>query len=254
MLNTIIIEDEKPAMELLVKKLERLSDVKIVARLSTVKDSIEYFMNYRKADVIFSDVQLSDGLAFEIFSQTGVQIPVIFTTGFNDFMMMAFENNGIDYLLKPVDDADLAKALAKFHRLQSHFSSPFTTGPVENLMKFIGGRRKTRLLVKKGTENIALRLEDITLFYTENKVTYVVDMYNKKYLSDKTLTELEEELDSNIFFRANRQYIININYVKGFKPFEKVKVQVDISIPEFKHSIIVSQETAPAFRKWMYEA
>jgi DNA-binding LytR/AlgR family response regulator len=254
MLNTIIIEDEKPAMELLERKLEKLSQVKVLARLSTVKDSLEYFMNYRKADVIFSDVQLSDGLAFEIFSQTGVQIPVIFITGYNDFMMMAFENNGIDYLLKPVDDTDLAKAIAKFRNLQSHFSHSLGNTPVDNLMKFIGGRKKTRLLVKKGTENIALRLEDVILFYTENKVTYVVDRFNKKYLSDKTLTELEEELDTNFFFRANRQYIININYVKGFKPFEKVKVQVDITIPESKHFIIVSQETAPAFRKWMYEA
>ena len=85
-------------------------------------------------------------------------------------------------------------------------------------------------------------------------MTYVIDRYSKKYVSDKILSELEEELDQHIFFRVNRQYIININYVKGFKSFEKVKVLIDIAIPELKHSIIVSQETAPAFRKWMHDA
>ncbi len=83
---------------------------------------------------------------------------------------------------------------------------------------------------------------------------YVLDRFSKKYISDKTLTELEEELDENTFFRANRQYIININYIRGFKPFEKVKLSVDLNIPEINHSITISQETAPAFRKWMFEA
>ena len=128
------------------------------------------------------------------------------------------------------------------------------SAPVENLVKFINSRKKTRLLVKKGMENIALKLEDITLFYTENKVVYVIDRFSKKYISDKTLIELEEELDENTFFRANRQYIININYIKGFKPFEKVKLTVDLNIPEINHSITISQETAPAFRKWMFDA
>jgi len=255
MINIIIIEDEKPAMELMVKKLSAVSaEVNVLARLSTVKESIEYFMIRREADLIFSDVQLPDGLAFDIFSQAVVQIPVVFITAYDNFIMAALENNGIDYLLKPVELSDLTKALLKYKKLQSHFSNSAINRPVENLVKFINGRKKTRLLVKKGVENIALRLEDIILFYTENKVTYVIDRFSKKYLSDKTLTELDEELDTAIFFRANRQYIININFVKGFKPFEKVKVLVDITVPELKHCIIISQETAPAFRKWMYDA
>lgn len=253
MLNTIIIEDERPAMETLVKKLSEVStDVRIKAKLSTVKESIEYLTKEADADLIFSDVQLSDGLSFDIFSQTGVQIPVIFITGYDEFMMMAFENNGIDYLLKPVEKEDLDKALTKYKMLQKHFSLNNT--PIENLVKFINGRKKNRLVVRKGMENIALRLEDIVLFYTENKIVYVIDKFAKKYLADKNLGDLEEELDDDLFFRANRQYIININYVKGFKSYEKVKLQVDLTIPEINHCIIISQETAPAFRKWMYEA
>ena len=103
-------------------------------------------------------MQLADGLSFDIFRQTGVQSPVIFITGYDDYMMMAFENNGIDYLLKPVDTCDLEKALLKYNKLQEHFSNTNAIVPVENLLKFVSQRKKTRLLVKKGLENIALRL------------------------------------------------------------------------------------------------
>ncbi len=114
-------------------------------------------------------------------------------------------------------------------------------------------RKKTRLLVQKGVESILLRMEDIILFYTENKVVYVIDRFEKKYLIYSTLSELENELNTSLFFRANRQYIININFIKSFRAYEKVKIKVDM-YPESKHWIIVSQETAPFFRKWMHEA
>ena len=255
MLNAIIIEDEKPAMETLVKTLSQVSTpVNITARLGSIKESINYLSGQPEADIIFSDVQLTDGLSFDIFSHTGVQIPVIFITGYDEYMMMAFENNGIDYLLKPVDKTDLEKALLKYNRLQEHFSHTTAQLPVENLARFINHRQKTRLLVKKGLENIALKLEEVVLIYTQSKLVYVMDCTAKKYIIDKTLSELENELDGNVFFRVNRQYIVNINYVKSFKSFEKVKLLLDISIPEINHSIVISQETAPAFRKWMHDA
>ena len=115
-------------------------------------------------------------------------------------------------------------------------------------------KRKTRLLVQKGLENILLKLEDIVLFYTENKVVYVVDRFEKKYLTDSNLLELEEELDPVVFFRANRQYIINLSFIKSFRAYEKVKIKVDLNLSELNHCIIVSQETAPHFRRWIYEA
>ncbi|CAN5206846.1 LytTR family DNA-binding domain-containing protein [soil metagenome] len=253
MVSAILIEDEKPAMELLARLLEEASvEVTVVKKLYSIKESINYLSSHHEADLIFSDVQLGDGLSFEIFQQTGVKTPVVFTTGFDEFMLMAFENNGIDYLLKPVSKTDLDKAILKFQHLKTHFTGSVI--PLDNLSKFLEGKKKTRLLVKRGMENIALRLEDIILFYTENKVVYVIDRCSKKYIADKTLTELEDELDKNTFFRANRQYIVNINYIRCFKPFEKVKLSVDLSIPEVNHSITISQENAPAFRKWMIEA
>lgn len=115
-------------------------------------------------------------------------------------------------------------------------------------------RRRSRLLLRKGLENIPVKLEDIALFYTENKIVYALDRLGKKYVADKKLSELETELNTDLFFRANRQYIIGLNFIKGFKPFEKVKLQVDLTVSEAQHLVIISQETAPAFRKWMSEA
>jgi DNA-binding LytR/AlgR family response regulator len=251
MLNTIIIEDEKSASQNLIKSLANIdADVNIIAQLSSVRESIDYFSNHREADLIFCDVQLEDGLSFEIFSKVEIRTPVIFITGYDQFVMNAFEYNGIDYLLKPVCDDELKKAITKYRRLEKHFGNQPS---INNLVQYVS-RKRTRLIVKKGLENISLRLDDIVLFYTENKIVYVVEKWGKKYIVDKNLGELEDELDTAIFFRANRQFIININYIKGFKSYEKVKLQLDLINPELNYSIIVSQETAPAFRKWMHEA
>jgi len=117
-------------------------------------------------------------------------------------------------------------------------------------------KKRTRLIVKKGIENIFMLLDNIVLFYTENKIVYVIDQSGKKYIVEGTLSSLEDELDNNIFFRANRQYIVNISYVKSFRTYERVKLRVEMHPfgPDDQHFIIISQETAPAFRKWIYAA
>jgi DNA-binding LytR/AlgR family response regulator len=253
MLKTVIIEDERPAREMLMQTLSKVSpDSKVISCITTVKEGLAFFNDPTEADIIFSDVQLPDGLSFEIFRHTRIMAPVIFITGYDDFMLNAFEYNGIDYLLKPVDETELAKALAKFRMLEKHFNEQLN--PVNKLLNYVNNRRKTRLVVRKGLENISLKLEDVVLFYTENKIVYVTDNTGRKYLTDKNLGDLELELDENMFFRANRQYIVNINYIRGFKAYEKVKLQVDLTLPDINHFIVISQETAPQFRRWMYEA
>jgi len=252
MLKAIIIEDEKAVLENLAGILAEIAvDLQVIARLTSVKESIDYLSNAPDADLIFSDVQLGDGLSFEIFNQSGAKIPVIFITGYDEFMLNAFEYNGIDYLLKPVDKESLRKALNKYRMLEKHFGNE---NSINDLLQYIRNHKKKRIIVKKGMENISLRLDDVVLFYTENKIVYVIDRWGKKFLADKNLTELEEELDNSVYFRANRQYIININFVRGFKSYEKVKLLVDLTIPELSHCIIVSQEMAPQFREWMHNA
>jgi DNA-binding LytR/AlgR family response regulator len=252
MLNAVIIEDEKPALESLITTLSSITnDVQIVARLGSVRESIDFLSNPHEIDIIFSDVQLSDGLSFEIFNKSNIRVPVIFITGYDEFMLNAFEYNGIDYLLKPVDKESLSKALVKYKMLEKHFGNQHS---LNKLMQYIGNHKKKRMLVKKGMENISLRLDDVVLFYTENKIVYVLDRCGKKYLADKNLAELEEELDETTFFRANRQYIVNINFIRGFKSYEKVKLILELTQSDINHSIIISQEMAPQFREWMHNA
>ncbi|MBK5272970.1 MAG: response regulator transcription factor [Bacteroidia bacterium] len=253
MINAIIIEDERPAMERLILTLaDAEPDVQIDAVLSSVAESIHYLSTAPKADIIFSDVQLQDGLSFEIFKITDTHIPVIFVTGYDEFIMNAFNCNGIDYLLKPVDKNELKKALVKYRMFEKHFTSHNEI--VKNMVQNFETRKKSRMVVRKGLEHIALKMEEIVLFYTENKIVYVIDRIGKKYLTDKTLSDLEEDLDETFFFRANRQYIVNLNYIRGFKTYEKVKLVIDLMIPDLNHFIIISQENAPQFRQWIFNA
>ena len=252
MITAVIIEDERAAREKLLNMLKEISPgLNVVAMLTSVKEGINFFKTSPTIGIIFCDVQLPDGLSFEIFNETQIKTPVIFITGFDEFMLYAFENNGIDYLLKPVDKEELKKALYKYEMLENHFTEQ--NRALYKLTQSFNINKKTRLLVKKGIEYISLRIEDAALFYTENKVVYVMDKDGKKFLVDKTLNELETELDKRIFFRANRQYIINLSFVKSYKPFDKVKLQLDLVPPNINHFIVISQTTAPIFRKWIAE-
>ncbi|MEP6594575.1 MAG: LytTR family DNA-binding domain-containing protein, partial [Ginsengibacter sp.] len=241
-----------PAQEKLLDTLKEVSPgLNVAAILTTVKEGISYFATSPPIDIIFCDVQLPDGLSFEIFSETRLKIPVIFITGFDKFMLYAFENNGIDYLLKPVDKEELKKALYKYKMLEDHFADHIQS--VYNLVQTFNVNKKTRLLVKKGVEHISLKIEDVALFYTENKIVYVIDKSGKKFTIDKTLNELETDLDKKIFFRVNRQYIVNLSFVKSYRSYEKVKLQLDLVVPNINHFIVISQITASHFRRWIAE-
>jgi DNA-binding LytR/AlgR family response regulator len=248
MIKTILIEDERLIAEEFRRLLQNMSaDTELVGSFTTVRESGDWLSANDPPDLIFSDVQLSDGLSFDIFTRVDIKSPVIFITGYDQFMLNAFEHNGIDYLLKPVDETDLARALAKYKTLEKHFT---------NSHSFLDGFRqktKSRLIVRKGIENVALRTDDIVLIYTQEKIVFVIDKEGKRYMIDKKLAELEQELDNSIFFRANRQYIVNIGFIKSFKTYERVKLQVDLSMTSLNHHIVVSQEMAPFFKKWINE-
>lgn len=255
MIKAVIIEDEKKASDYLKTLLQDVApDISIHAVLESVEEGISYLSSNGKVDIIFSDVQLSDGLSFSIFESVEINVPIVFITGYDRFMMDAFENNGIDYLLKPICKEALQKALKKYRSLERHFTADKTEEPVEQLLQYLSMRKKSRILLRKGIENITMPLADIVLFYTENKIVHAMDKNGRRYMVDKNLSDLEEELDKKTFFRANRQYILNINFIKSFKPYERVKLWVELTIADSDHSIIISQETAPNFRKWLQEA
>ena len=252
MKNAIVIEDEKAVAQNLLATLKQVApDIQVKAVLETVRESIDFLRLHSAADNIFCDVQLTDGLSFSIFNEVHIDAPIIFITGYDKFMLNAFEYNSIDYLLKPVCAEDLQKALEKYKRLEQHFTN---TSVLSNFLQHFNQQKKTRLLVKKGLENISLLLDEIVLFFTENKIVYVIDKTGRKYLVDKNLADLEIELDNKTFFRVNRQFIVNINYIRSFKAYERVKLQIELTVTDLNYFIIVSQETAPYFRKWISES
>lgn len=252
MLNAVIIEDKKTAMDQLVTTLLSIADdVKITAQLDSVSKSIEYISRRPAIDLVFSAIQLSDGLSFEIFNHTNICTPVIFIADDESFMLDAFEYNCIAYLVRPVDTGRLRRALAKYRMLNNYlYNSLAKKSSGHNAIK----HTKHRMIVKKGKENVSLPINDIVLFHTEHRSVYVIDRLGQEYITDKNLCDIEQELDKEQFFRVNRQYIVNIDFIHGFKTYQRVKLQIDLTLSQIKHNVIVSQEMAPQFREWIYNA
>lgn len=250
MINVVIIRNNPVARDKLISILTEIdSNINIVRSLSSIEESLFYFKNPDPIDIIFCDVHLSDGLSFEIFSVMEVEAPVIFIAGYDRFLLKSFENNGIDFLLTPLNKFDIIRSISKYKKLENQ--STYHPSVFKSFFKLSGGKKRKRLLVKKGIETISLKLEEIVLIYTENKIVYVLDTNGKKYLSDKTMNELQLLLDDSLFFRANRKYIVNLEFIESFKPFEKVKLLVNLQVHEKNHSIIISQNSAPEFRNWI---
>jgi two-component system LytT family response regulator len=210
------------------------------------------------------DVQLSDGLSFSVFKTCKITCPVIFTTAYNEYLTEALGFSSIDYLLKPISQDRLNNAIQKYKTLQAHFvgtsdhnSHDLNSYDHQNsLPDFISrsDRKRSRILVRKGAEFQTVRIEDAAYFFTEHKLIFLVDKENRKYMAEKSnLSELEEELDKNLFYRANRKYIINANFIKRFKTLEKSKISVELTLP-VNDEIIISQENSASFKKWIGES
>jgi DNA-binding LytR/AlgR family response regulator len=243
-MRVLIIEDELPARAKLEDMLKRLQpEAFIVARLGSVKDSIQWLSQHDEPDLAFVDIQLSDDHSFEIFRKYPVKFPVIFTTAYDKYLLESFEFNSIDYLLKPISEERLKRSLEKIKNLEKHFLD----GNISRLLQ--GERPKTRIVGKKGTDFIALEVDEAAYFFTEHKIVFVRDFSGRQLILDKTLHEIEEQLDKSKFFRLNRKYIAQLKAIDRFKP-DNGKIRIFLK-PEMKEEIHVSKETAPEFRMWM---
>ena len=262
-MKVLIVEDERPASENLVEELQAIDDnIDVVAGCNSVEGTIRWLQKNPLPDLILMDIQLSDGLSFNIFKACEVTCPVIFTTAYDKYLTQAFEYSSIDYLLKPISQDKLRNAIRKYKALRNHFVGSHDglginkdNGASHSLPDYlIQDRKRSRILVRKGVDFQAVRLEDAGYFFTEHKLIFLVDKENRKYMAEKSnLSELEEELDKNLFYRANRKYIINANYIKRFKPLEKSKISVELVLP-VNEEIIISQENSASFKKWIGES
>jgi len=250
-MKVLIVEDERPAFENMVEELHAIDEnINVIGGCNSVDESVRWLNKNPQPDLILMDIQLSDGLSFNIFKACKITCPVIFTTAYDKYLTQAFEYSSIDYLLKPISQDKLKNAIKKYKTLQTHFTNNFPQFPDPFSHS---DKKRSRILVKKGMEFQTVRVEDTGYFFTEHKLVFLVDKENRKYMAEKNnLSELEEELDKNYFYRANRKYIINANYVKRFKPLERSKISVELVLP-VNEEIIISQENSASFKKWIGE-
>jgi DNA-binding LytR/AlgR family response regulator len=244
-MKVIIIEDELPARAKLKSMLGAIQpDMQIVAEAGSVEESLSWLKSNPEPDLAFVDVQLSDDHSFEIFRKHPVRFPVIFTTAYDKYLMESFEFNSIDYLLKPITEEKLRKSLDKVKRLEQHFVQG-------SIMKLIQQDRSSRdrIVARKGTEFVALDMDEVAYFFTEHKIVFVRDFAGRQMIVDRNLGELETELSGRSFFRINRKFLASQRSIDRFKP-DNGKILVFLK-PEMKEEVHVSKETAPEFRKWI---
>ncbi|MDD5151604.1 MAG: LytTR family DNA-binding domain-containing protein [Flavobacterium sp.] len=251
-MTTIIIEDEKPAARLLQRKLGKLN-IEVGVMLHSVEEAIDWFIKNEHPDLIFLDIQLSDGLSFEIFEKVDIKSAIIFTTAYDEYALKAFKLNSIDYLLKPIDEDDLEMAISKFKarfpNQNSSINLDFDT--IKKMFQNPFDKNfKTRFTVKIGQHLKVISIEEIECFFSENKGTYIHTFDNRNYLIETTLEVLEQELDSKNFFRISRKFIIPLKAIKEIVVYSNSRLKV--ILPSYNDDeVIVSREKVTDFKNWI---
>ena len=247
----VIIEDEQLTADDLSETILKVSpEVLIIARLSSVKDAVSWFRKNEQPDLIFSDIQLGDGLCFEIFRKHPITTPVIFCTAFDEYALTAFKAHGIDYILKPFDEQTIAGALNRYKELERKFLG--NNKQIETILQLFENRKNQKqgsVLVYHKDKILPIKLQDIALFYLEHEITYVITFRQKTFTISKSLEELEE-IAGNSFYRANRQYLINRKAIKEASQYFARKLSIALSIP-FSETITVSKVKVPDFLNWL---
>jgi len=254
MIKVVIIEDEKIA----ARRLERLLtkfEITIIEKLTSVENSIKWFLTNEHPDLIFLDIQLSDGLSFEIFEKINIESQIIFTTAYDEYAIKAFKLNSIDYLLKPINEEELAISIKKYRKFNIKNTSPIDNNQLNKIKELLYkplNKYKERFVIKIGAHIKTISSSNIECFYSENKATYVLTNDNKNYLIDYSLEQLETIVSPETFHRVNRQFIININSIKDIIFYSNSRLQITLSHYN-NQEIIVSRERVKDFKLWLEE-
>lgn len=246
----LIIEDEKPAARLLKRRVEKLG-YQIHEMLHSVEESVAWLKTNPNPDLVFLDIQLSDGLSFEIFNQVDVSSAIIFTTAYDEYVLKAFKLNSVDYLLKPVDEEELKFAIEKFEKQFQQKSSSFNLNELKNLFSNNQTEKfKERFSIKIGTSIKIIETENIECFFSENKATYIHTKENRNYLVDFSLDKVEEQIDPKKFFRINRSQIIQIDSIKEITMYSNSRLKIILNTYN-EQDMIVSREKVTDFKNWL---
>ena len=247
-MQVIIIEDEQLAQENLEQLLLKIdNNIEVIARLESIRASVKWLMS-NKCDLIFLDIHLSDGNSFNIFDQIEVKTPIIFTTAYDQYAIKAFKFNSIDYLLKPINQYDLALSIQKFKELYDHQNLPDYKS-ILNLLKQ-PDKYQERFLVNAGQKLKSIKTLDIAYFYVQNEAVFICTEDNKHYDINYTLDKLEMLLDPKTFFRINRQFIVNIESVIQMHIVSKSRLKLDLK-PNYSEDVIVSFNNVHNFKHWL---
>ena len=247
-MRVIIVEDETPALEKLERYLLKYnSDCQIVSRMSSISETVTWLKSNPEAyDLMFLDIQLTDGLSFDIFQQTKVDKPVIFVTVFDEYAIDAFKVNSIDYILKPITFSDVSRALNKLKSLKTVLPAEAVESAAQSLMV---PKKKDRFLVKLGNHIHSIKSEEVALFYAEGRDVFLVTLEGKKFMLDYNLERLSTVLDESIFYRTNRTFIINLNAIDNVVMYSGSRLKVIPTISLDKE-IVVSRERVSEFKSW----
>jgi DNA-binding LytR/AlgR family response regulator len=245
----LIIEDEKPAASRLSKLLQgHFQDAELIGNLDTVSRAIRWFGENPVPDLIFCDIQLADGISFEIFEQVKVNSPIIFTTAFDQYAIRAFQVNAIDYLLKPIDPKELELAVEKFN---SRIIQPsLDLNLLKTLIQPQTKSFKSRFLVRFGEKIQSVSIEEIAFFFSEERVTFLQTHAGKKYVLDSTLEQIEGQVDPGFFFRLNRKYLCHIDAVEEVLTYSNSRLKVSLRNCT-DTDILVSREKVADLKDWL---
>ncbi len=251
-MKAIIVEDEIAASENLAFLLHSIDPtIEILKVLDSVKSAIDYFSTPNEAELVFMDIHLADGISFEIFEKVTITIPLIFTTAYDQYAIKAFKVNSIDYLLKPINEEELSEAIDKF-KDRVKVEKPIND-QIEGVLQLLQTKSKsykTTYLVQKRDELIPVKTEDMAYFFIETGIVKGITFENQAFIIDKKVEDIEEEIDPSIFYRVNRQLIVNRNAIVNIKYYFNGKLIVNTN-PKFEERIVVSKAKATDFKNWM---
>lgn len=254
-MKVLIVEDEKPAAEKLIRSLQRIDEqIEVLDVLDSVQKTVAWLMQ-QQADLIFLDIHLADGLSFQVFEQlqaSGVQqidTPIIFTTAYDEYAIRAFKLNSIDYLLKPIGRRELESSLAKYQRLQHNTAS--LSHDMKSLLESLHQPRyKKRFMVSYGQRMKSVYALDIAYFYAHEKMVFMLTFEGQQFVIDQTIGELDEVLDPEYFFRINRKFIVNVDAITQMHAYSKSRVKLDLK-PKNQMEAVVSVDRSPDFKAWL---
>jgi DNA-binding LytR/AlgR family response regulator len=249
-MNVLITENEKPAVAGLVMLLKKIDPgINVVGVTESVESTINWFQSNPKPDLIFMDIQLDDGLCFELFETIKVEIPVIFTTAYDEYMLSAFKVNSVDYLLKPIDEDNLRRAIDKFKSI--HYNTSVKNEVIRQLLNELNKGYKNRFLIKVGEHYKSIPDKDIACFYILNRATFIRTTSDKDYPVDYSLDNLQKTINPNQFFRINRNCIINIHEISDILNYSSSRLKIKLKSNKPIYEFIISKDKVSEFKRWI---